>query len=142
MSNTKEAYFKSLSMPERITALRENAVTQYNKNVIRDFSEEEIADIKTTLSEQAIKLNDLKIEKKELTSVISGKIKTAEAEMKGTLKDLKNKYYENEETVYDIDDQEAGEMHTFDNQGNLLSTRKLTPKERQTTIRNLNTQAS
>lgn len=142
MSKTKEAYFKSLQMPERITALRENAVTHYNKNVIRDFSEEEIADIKTTLSEQAIRLNDLKIEKKELTSVISGKIKTTEGEMKGTLKDLKNKYYENEETVYDIDDQEAGEMYTFDNQGNLLSTRKLTPKERQTTIRNLNAEAS
>lgn len=142
MSKEKEAYFKSLSMPERITALRENAVTHYNKNVIRDFSEEEIADIKTTLSEQAIRLNDLKIEKKELTSVISGKIKTTEAEMKSTLKDLKNKYYENEETVYDIDDQEAGEMYTFDNQGNLLSTRKLTPKERQTTIRNLNANAS
>jgi hypothetical protein len=142
MSKQKEAYFKSLTMPERVTALRENAVTHYKKNVIRDFSEEEIADIKTTLSEQAIRLNDLKIEKKELTSVISGKIKITESEMKGTLKDLKNKYYENEETVYDIDDQETGEMYTFDNQGNLLSTRKLTPKERQTTIRNLNASAS
>lgn len=142
MSKQKEAYFKNLPMPERVTALRENAITHYNKNVIRDFSEEEIADIKTTLSEQAIRLNDLKIEKKELTSVISSKIKSTESEMKNTLKDLKNKYYESEETVYDIDDQEAGEMYTFDNQGNLLSTRKLTPKERQITIKQLNTNAS
>lgn len=142
MSKEKEAYFKKLPMPDRITALRENAVTHYNKNVIRDFCEEEIADIKTTLSEQAIRLNDLKIEKKELTSVISGKIKITETEMKGTLKDLKNKYYENEETVYDIDDQEAGEMYTFDSQGNLLSTRKLTPKEKQLNIKHLNAEAS
>lgn len=142
MSAEKEAYFKKLPHPERITALRENAVTSYNKNVIREFSEEELADIKTTLSEQAILLNDLKIEKKEITAVISGKIKTEEAKIKTTLKDLKNKYYESDETVYDIDDQEAGQMYTYDSQGNLIGQRRLTPKEKQVSIKHLNTQAS
>lgn len=142
MSKEKEAYFKKLQHTERITALRENAVMSYEKNVIRDFSEEELSDIKTTLSEQAIELNDVEIEKKELTSGLTSKIKVIKGNIKTTLRDLKNKYYENEETVYDIDDQEVGLMHTFDNQGNLLSTRKLTPKEKQLNIKHLNQQAS
>ncbi len=142
MINEKEAYFKKLPHPERITALRENADTSYTKNIIRDFSEEELADIKTTLSEQAILLNDLKIEKKEITAVISTKIKTEEANIKTTLRDLKNKYYESEETVFDIKDQEESKMYTYDGQGNLIGERRLTPKEKQLDIRNLNAKAS
>ena len=142
MSKQKEAYFKSLPMPERITALRENAVTNYEKNVIRDFSEEELADIKTTLSEQAITLNDAEIERKEKVAALTAQIKLMKVSIKDTLKDLKNKYYESEETVYDIDDQEEGKMYTFDSQGNLLSERRLTPKEKQTTIKHLNANAS
>ena len=142
MSKEKEAFFKKLPYAERLTALRENAVTSYEKNVIRDFSEEELADIKTTLSEQAIVLNDVEIEKKELTSGLTAKIKVLKGDIKTTLRDLKNKYYESEETVFDIDDQETGQMHTFDNNGNLLASRKLTPKEKQLNIKHLNANAS
>jgi hypothetical protein len=142
MSKEKEAYFKNLPHNERLTALRENAVKSYQKNVIRDFTEEELSDIKTTLSEQAITLNDAEIEKKELTADLTAKIKLKKAEIKTTLRDLKNKYYENEEAVFDIDDQEAGLMYTFDNQGNILSQRRLTPAERQTTIKNLTTKTA
>lgn len=142
MSKEKEAYFKNLPHNERLTALRENAVKSYQKNIIRDFTEEELSDIKTTLSEQAITLNDAEIEKKELTADLTAKIKLKKAEIKTTLRDLKNKYYENEETVFDIDDQEAGLMYTFDNQGNILSKRRLTPQERQTTIKNLTTKTA
>lgn len=142
MSKEKEAYFKKLPMPERITALRENAVTSYEKNVIRDFSEEELSEIKSTLSDQSIILNDAEIERKEKLAALTASIKIIKIGIKDTLKDLKNKYYESEETVYDIDDQESGQMFTYDSQGNILSQRRLTPKEKQTSIKHLNANAS
>jgi len=138
MQNQKQAYFKSLSDIERATALKENAVSAYTKNVVRDFTEEDLDEMKSRLSEVDIELNDTEIEKKELTQEINGRIKIFKTRRSELLRDLKNKYFESNETVYDIDNQEDGVMETYDHAGNLIGTRKLSPKERQTTIKNLN----
>lgn len=139
MINTKEAYFETLPQTERATAIRELAVTSYNKNVVRNFTEEELTEMKSELSEVDINLNDLEEEKKAVTAEINERIKPVKDARSILLKQLKDKYFENMETVYDIDDQEEGMMHTFDHSGKLLGSRRLTPKERQTSIRNLST---
>jgi|GEM_PF-5711666 len=137
MSKEKEAYFKGLNQNERLTALRENAVKQYNKNVVRNFSEEELTEMKSTLSEVDISMNDAEIEKKEITAEVSGRIKVFKESRAVLLRDLKNKYYETEESVFDIDDQEACIMMTLDAKGTIISTRRLTPQEKQIKIKNL-----
>lgn len=142
MEKQQEAYFKGLSPTERQTALKENAREVYTKSVVRDFSEDDLVEMKDRLSDTDIALNDTEIEKKEANTLINARIKTLKVERTSLLKDLKLKYYENTETVYDIDDQENGTMSTYDGNGNLLSTRKLTPKEKQTTIKVLNQKAS
>jgi hypothetical protein len=129
MIKEKEAFFKSLSQNERLTALRENADLNYSKNVIRPFSDEELTEMKHTLSEVDIQMNDAEIEKKELTKEVNDRIKVFKDKRVYLLKSLKDKYLEQLETVFDIADQENGVMDTFDCEGNLLSTRKLTPKE-------------
>ncbi len=139
MSKEKEAYFKNLPPVERVSALRANAVEAYHKNVVRDFSEEDLDEMKSRLSEVSIVLNDTEIEKAEANKEINLRIKTEKLKRSTLLKDLKNKYYESQEQVFDIDDQENGNMLTFDGEGNLLSTRRLTPKEKQTSIKHLNT---
>lgn len=131
MSKDKEAYFKSLSPPERITALTENADTKYNKSVVRNFSEEELTEKKAVLSEVSLVINDLEVEKKEVTAEINIRLKPEKEKLAGLLKDIRNKYYENDETVFDIADHEEGVMETFDYNGNLLASRRLTPKEKQ-----------
>lgn len=138
MDKSKEAYFKGLTPIERQTALKENAVESYTKNVVRNFSEDDLSEMKDRLSETCIGLNDVELEKKDLNAEINGRIKSIKLNRGTLLKDLKNKYYENQETVYDIDDQEQGMMYTFDSEGNILGSRKLTPKERQTSIKSLN----
>lgn len=134
MSTEKEAFFKSKSQNERLTALRENADTTYSKNVVRPFTDEELTDMKHTLSEVDIQMNDAEIEKKELTKEVNDRIKAFKGTRTYLLKSLKDKYVEQLETVFDIADQENGVMETFDCEGNLLSTRKLTPKEKQTKL--------
>lgn len=142
MSRQKEMYFKNLTPSERTTALNENADAKYSKSVVRDFSEDELTEMKTTLSEVSIILNDTEIEKKEMTAEVNERIKMEKNKRSILLRDLKNKYYENNETVYDIADQEEGTMSTFDFNGNLLSERKLTPKEKQTKLLTLNTKTA
>jgi len=142
MKKQKEAYFKGLSPIERQTALKENAVESYTKSVVRNFSEDDLSEMKDRLSETCINLNDVELEKKDLNAEINARIKAIKVQRGTLLRDLKNKYYENQETVFDIDDQEEGIMYTFDQEGNVLSTRKLTPKERQTNIKSLNTKTA
>lgn len=134
MSKEKEAYFMGLAPTERITALTENADAKYNKNVVRKFTEDELSEKKTSLSEVAINLNEIRIEKKEATAEINARLKIENQKISLLLKDLKNKYYESEETVFDIADQENGMMLTFDYNGEMVATRRLTPKEKQTKL--------
>lgn len=134
MSKEKEAYFKGLPPTERITALTENADAKYNKSVVRYFTEEELSEKKTTLSEVSINLNDIEIEKKEATQEINARLKIEKSKRTLLLKDLKNKYFESDETVFDIADQENGMMLTFDYNGILVGSRRLTPKEKQTKL--------
>lgn len=134
---SKEQFFKKLQPLDRVQALKDNAVECYQKNVIRNFSEEELVEMKSDLSEVDISFNDLEMEKKEMVAEINDKIKVYKDKRSLLLKHLKDKYYESNEDVFDIDNQEDGVMETYDKQGNLLTTRRLTPKERQTTIKNL-----
>jgi hypothetical protein len=138
MSKEKEAFFKNLSPVERISALRENAVEAYHKNVIRDFSDDDLIEMKDRLSEVSIELDNTEIEKKELNKEIKARITDIKCRRGDLLKNIRNKYYESNEQVFDIDDQENGNMLTFDKDGNLIGSRRLTPKEKQTSIKNLN----
>lgn len=124
-------YFKGLPTPDRITALRENAVEEYEKNVVRYYSEEELAEMKHQLSDEDLKIDDAEQEKKELTKEINDRIKKHKDMRSFLLRGIRNKYYENRETVYDLPNQEEGIMETYDGGGNLLATRRLTPAERQ-----------
>lgn len=142
MSKDKEAYFKGLNQTERLTALKENAVTSYKKNVVRNFDEEELAEMKNQLSDVSINLNDTEIEKKEMTGEINGRIKIIKSQRQNLLRDLKNKYYESTEEVFDVDNQEEGMMYTYDNTGAVISSRRLTPSEKQISIKQFNSKAS
>lgn len=137
MEKSSEQYFKSLSTPERITALRENAVEKYNKNVIRHYSEEELADMKHKLSDEDIRIADAEQEKKDMTKEINGRIKAYKSSHSHLLKGIRNKYWESNEEVYDLDNQDTGHMETYDVDGNLIGTRRLTPAEKQTRTFNL-----
>ena len=130
-----EAYYKSLSQNERLDALKNDAVEQYEKLMKRDLEQIDLDEMKSRLSEIDIALNDMELQKKELVAPINIRIKEAKDTHAILLRDLKNKYYEINEVVFDVDDQEAGVMHTFDNQGNLIATRNLTPQEKQARIK-------
>lgn len=132
MSNkSSEAYFKGLSPVDRITALRENAVEKYNKNVIRHYSEEELTEMKHRLSDEDIKIDDAEEEKRALTKELSKTIKEHKTVHTSLLKGIKNKYWESFEEVFDLANQEEGVMETYDCEGNLVNSRRLTPSEKQ-----------
>lgn len=51
---------------------------------------------------------------------------------------LKLGYETSDETVYLMDDQDAGKMHYYDAEGKYLHSRKLSPAEKQTKIHQIN----
>lgn len=138
MSKEKEAYFRGLSQNERLTALQENADTKYSKTVVRNFSEDELTEMKNELSDVDINMNDAEIEKKEITKEVTGRINVFKSTRTTLLRNLKNKYFENDETVYDIADHDGGMMETYDHNGVMIGSRRLTPKEKQTKLITLN----
>lgn len=86
-----------------------------------------------------IKLAKIKAEFEKVKDEFKDKMKTIEQMLALKLEILKNKAIQMEGEVYLVDDQEEGMMGYYDNEGNLINARRLTPDERQTRIGSLST---
>jgi len=126
--------FQDKTPEQRIKMLEANAVRVETENIKRFFTEEELSEMKNNLSDLSIEKNDKEEELKAISKDLREKIKGFSAEIKSTLKNLKNKSYVSTETVYLMDDQEKGIMFTYDQNGLLIGQRKLRPEEKQTRI--------
>jgi hypothetical protein len=138
----EEQLFKDKSPAERLQLLIDNCASRETQNVKVFFSEDDLAEMKSRLSEISITKDALEDDLKELSGDLRKKIKTEGAAIKGLLRYLKDKYEEQAQEVFNFDDQDAGLMLTYNKSGELLSTRKLRPDERQTSIRSLTQKAS
>jgi hypothetical protein len=134
----KQTYLKSLGPIERLSALRSNAYSTKTEVVTRYYSDDELIDMKSRLSEVSIAHHDLQEQKKAENEKINAQIKLAAGEIKTILTDLKKKQYENTEEVFEIEGNEDGVMEIYDRDANLLYTRKMRPDERQVKIKEFN----
>jgi len=123
---------------EKIQFLRDNAMQIEKQNVKMMFSEEELSEMKSNLSDISIEENELKDELKEISKDLKDKIKFKRENIKGLLKYLKDKHKLENQEVYLIDDQENGLMITYNQDGDVVESRKLRQSERQTRIKSLN----
>lgn len=123
---------------EKLELLKANCRTSEKQEVKVFFSEDDLAEMKSMLSESSIEREKLEDELKDLTKGLRGKIKSETKTIKGLLVYLKNKYEHQEQEVFEFDDQEQGLMLTYDSTGELINSRKLRPNEKQTTIFNIN----
>lgn len=134
----KQTIFENKTQNERLELLKANAVTIEREMVKVHFSEDDLAEMKSRLSENSIIKNDLEIEKKDLTTDLNLKIKEQKGYIKGLLGYLKLKYEEQSQEVFLFDDQENGLMLTYNCVGELIATRRLRPAEKQTRIVDFN----
>ncbi len=121
---------------EKLDLLKANCKSMEKQNVKVFFSEDDLAEMKSRLSEASIERNALEDELSDIGKGLRGKIKSETKTIKGLLIHLKNKFEYQEQEVFEFDDQENGMMLTYDSTGELINSRKLRPNERQTSIIN------
>ncbi len=90
------------------------------------------------ITEASIERHDQQEKLKEVSKDAKDSIKGLTATVNTNLKHLKNKYVSQMEEVYLLDDQDNGIMYTYSTTGDIIESRKLLPKEKQTRIININ----
>lgn len=134
----KDTIYEGRPQNEKLDLLRANCKSSEFQDVKIFFSEEDLAEMKTRLSEVSIDRDAFEDELRELSKGLREKIKASTNTFKILLVHLKNKFEYQSQEVFDFDDQEQGLMLTYNNQGELINSRKLRPQEKQTRIVNLN----
>lgn len=124
----------SLSKSERIQNLEAMAYAIEEGKYFKKLSAEEIEQKREIFTENVIQISDLNDKKKELINEIKNEIKPLSVENKSLMESIRTKQEEVEGKIYLVDDQENGMMHSYDEMGELINSRRLRPNEKQTSI--------
>lgn len=123
----------------RVQFLRDNcdAVEEIGYN--KKFTPEEITDMKDHLSEVAIEINDIEIEKKEAVKAFQEKLSPLKTRKVALLKNIKLKSEWMKENCFKFISHEERVVSYYDNEGNLVEFRSMRPDEAQLTIMHMKT---
>jgi predicted transcriptional regulator len=123
-----------LPLNEREGFLKDNCDTTELMSYMKQFSPEEITEMKNRLSDLSIKLNDVEEERKELVKELTDIAKPIKQENKGLLKNIKHKAILVNEDCYKFIDQENNSVSYYNAIGDLVSSRPMLPTERQKSL--------
>jgi hypothetical protein len=133
----EQILFPELSPEKRVEMLENNCDALEEKGFTRRFTEEEIAEMKTNLSEVAITVNDVEMEKKQHAEVFNSQLKPLKNQQGTLLVKLKNKAEYIKDICYKFIDQQDGKVGFYNSEGVLIESRQILPNERQKTIFNI-----
>jgi C1A family cysteine protease len=126
--------FEGRGNAERLELLENNMLRQTERTYQKDFTQEEVDEFKTIMSEDMIKLDAIEDELAEVKKEFKAKMEPLQKNIKGLLTFIKFKSRQVTEQVYLFDYQEEGMMASYNSDGDLVDTRRLTPAEKQTNI--------
>lgn len=104
--------------------------TSYYVNLTQD----ELDIRREKLTDNFIKISDIKNELDQVTKKLKSEQKPLIEENAELLQNIKTKTEEKSGVLYHVDDQEGGMMHSYDEEGYLVSSRRLRPDEKQSSI--------
>lgn len=134
-----EMLFPEITDPaERRAAVLANAAGNETDNVKRYFKEDELSEMKEEISSISIQRKDKVDAFRKVSKKHKDEVKGLTACIDENLVNVKKGFIEEEQTVYHFADQDSGKMITTDADGVIISSRKLRPNERQTTIVDIN----
>lgn len=122
------------SQKERLMMMQENAAKVEKTTYQKSLSLEELAARREDLADNCIKLNQLEDELKEVKDDFKLKIDPLKTTNKVLLTEIKTKQSTVDGTLFHMANHDDGMMETYDNDGYLISTRRLRPEEKQTNI--------
>lgn len=119
---------------ERLMVMQESATKVEQTTYQKSLSADELAARREDLADDCIKLNQFEDELKEIKDGFKDKMDPLKSANKLRLTEIKTKQSTVDGTLYHIANHEAGMMETYDNEGYLVSSRRLRPEEKQGTI--------
>jgi seryl-tRNA synthetase len=125
---------KEYSDSERIKFLKDNCDDVQEMDYMRQFSPDELLEMKEELSTVAITMDDLEEEKKDLTSTLNAKIKTQKIRKKRLLKGLKQKSELVTENCFKFIDENTRMVGFYNSEGDLVNSRPAMGNELQKSI--------
>lgn len=126
---------EDLTPEERLEMLEANASgIEDDKRYFHGYSDEELNEKKTELSEVDIKLYDIDVRKKAIMDELKKEIKPLSNEHSDLLQKIKNRGEFVEARCFKMVDQEQGLVAYYNEQGVLVESRPINPSERQTNI--------
>lgn len=127
-------FMPELSQKERLMIMQENAAKIEQTTYQKSLSAEELAARREDLADNCIKLNKFEDELKEVKDDFKIKMDPLKSANKTLLTEIKTKQTEVDGTLFHMANHDDGMMETYDNEGYLISSRRLRPEERQGTI--------
>lgn len=132
---------KELSQEDRQLVFQSEAIGCEELAYTKQLTPEEITIKKDEFTNQSMMKSTLTDELTEVKADYKGRIDPLTKSLKQTMKEIKNKSIECMGKVYKFADYENQMIHVVDPLGNLISSRRMLPEERQFVIRNVNSQA-
>lgn len=127
--------FPEYSDSTRLQMMIDNCYQKEYRTFQKEFSPDEIDSFKSNLSEAMIQLNTLTEDLKDKRKEFALKMDPIKKNITGMLDYIKHKARTVTEEVFLFDYQETNMMAAYNNEGELVFTRKLLPAEKQTQLR-------
>lgn len=124
-------FMPDVSLQERIRLLRENCDSQEMTTYLRDLTQEELDNKRETLVDNLIKASNLEDELDEIKDGFKTKMKPLKDANKILQQEVKTRKEQVSGNLYHMANHEDGMMETYDENGDLVSTRRLRPEEKQ-----------
>lgn len=125
---------QSLNKQERISFLENNSLKIDSGNYMKTLSEEEVAARKDGLADTSIRLNDLDEELDKVKDEFKKQMKPLKEQIATLLKDIRHGQTLVSGNLYHLPNHESGYMESYNDEGELINTRKLFPNERQGSV--------
>lgn len=131
-----QKFMPDATLKERRELLHASADKVEEGSYYKPLTEDELNAAKDDLTDAVIETNRLMEEKAELAKALNEQIKTKKVETKNLLTMIKTRQVEKVGVTYEMHNHTTGMLECYDEDGDLLYTRRLKPDERQKTIMN------
>jgi len=126
-----KVFMPEQSPSDRLIIMQQNADSIENRNYYRTLNDEELLVRKERLTDNSIKLHHLSIEQKELVAHIKTKMDPLKKENCFLINEIDTGKTEEQGQIFGMANHEQGMMEYFDSNGEMISSRRLTPEEKQ-----------
>lgn len=129
-----EFIYQDLTPDRRVEMLAKNSLRNEIANYARTLGEDEMNAEKSAYAQLGINLEKLEAEKKAEMAKFASKIKEVKALMAAGIAIIKNGKRDVEGKLFYFADQIGGKMNAYDKNGELISSRNLSPDEKNTQL--------